>query len=292
MFLAAASSLLTPALSAFSAAAPAAAASGGGGGAMPPPNEMFLQLFSHVQSYPLMSFEMGGTVVTITNHSVLQGIAALLALLIFSAVARLSARTGQARGAFANAFEAVVMYVRDEMVCRVMIKSHAEKLMPLFLTFFVFILFCNLLGLFPIPGVGGTATANINVTAGLATITLFMMIFGGMLIVGPFKFWTSLVPGGLPLPMIPFMFVIEVIGLFIKAFALTVRLFANMIAGHLVILSFFGLAFLLESYIVMLPAVVLAVFITLLEVLVAFLQAYVFTFLSIIFVSMAIHPDH
>ena len=141
-----------------------------------------------------------------------------------------------------------MLYVRDQMVYPSMPRYHADKLMPLFLTFFTFILFCNLLGLVPLPAIGGkqisgTATANINVTAGLALITFFTMVGGGMAAVGPKKFWTSLVPHGVPGFVVPIMFLIEVIGLVIKAFALTIRLFANMIAGHLVILSFFGLVF-------------------------------------------------
>ena len=262
------------------------------GGAQPPPSEMFLQLFSHVQSHTLFDIPLPGTVLHFTNHSVMELIAAFLAFLIFYNVARLGGRTDRPRGYFQNAFEAVVLYVRDEMVCKVMSREHADMFMPLFLTFFIFILFCNLLGLVPIPTVAGTATSNIYATAALASITFIVMIFGGMHIVGPKKFWASLVPHGLPAPMVPIMFVIECIGLLIKPFALTVRLFANMIAGHLVIMAFFGLAYLFQSYAVLLPAVLLAVFITLLEVLVAFIQAYVFTYLSIIFISMCVHPEH
>ena len=254
--------------------------------------DMFLQLFCHVQAHTFTSFELFGLTFNITNHTIMQGIAAFVCLLIFYNVARLATRTDRPRGAFQNAFESVVLYVRDEMVYKLVPAQYADKLMPLFLTFFVFILFSNLLGLFPIPTIAGTSTANLAVTASLSLVTLGVMLIGGMMAVGPLKFWTSLVPHGLPAPIVPVIFIIEVLGMFIKAGALTLRLFANMIAGHLVILAFFGLCFAMQSYIVMLPALVLAVFITLLEVLVAFLQAYVFTFLSIIFVSMAIHPEH
>lgn len=253
---------------------------------------IFLQLFSHVQAHEITKLNMGSVVITITNHTILQFIAVAIALLIFYYVARMGKKFDRPRGVVANAFESVVMYVRDEMVGKFMTREHADKLMPLFLTFFIFILFCNLLGLIPIPGISGTATANVNVTLALALITLTVMIGGGMAAVGPSKFWMSLVPGGIPKFVVPLMFVIEVVGLFIKAFALTMRLFANMVAGHLVILSFFGLAILFESWAVAVPAILMAVFITLLEVLVAFIQAYVFTFLSILFISMCIHPEH
>ncbi len=258
-------------------------------------SEVFLQLFQHVQARQIMPIKFGEQdqlVVYITNHTVLQGIVAVLLLLIFYNVARMAVKSDKPKGLIHNMFESVVLYVRDEMVGKFMPAKFAEKLLPLFLTFFVFILFCNLLGLVPIPGISGTTTANLAVTAALASITFFVMIGGGMWAVGPGKFWTSLVPKGIPVFVVPLMFVIEVIGLGIKAFALTIRLFANMIAGHLVILSFFGLVYLSQSYAVMVPAVLMSVFITLLEILVAFIQAYVFTFLSILFISMCIHPEH
>jgi len=253
---------------------------------------IFLQLFQHVQAHEIFTLDMGSVAIKITNHTVLQFIVIGIALMIFYYVARMGQKFDRPRGAFMNAFESVVMYVRDEMVGKFLSREHADKLMPLFLTFFIFILFCNLLGLVPIPGVSGTATANVNVTLALATITLAVMIGGGMAAMGPGKFWTSLVPHGIPKFVVPLMFVIEVVGLFIKAFALTMRLFANMVAGHLVILSFFGLAILFSSWFVAVPAILMAVFITLLEVLVAFIQAYVFTFLSILFISMCINPEH
>ncbi|MBU0755967.1 MAG: F0F1 ATP synthase subunit A, partial [Planctomycetes bacterium] len=239
------------------------------------PGTVFLHLFQHVQAHPIFRFSSadGANIFVITNHTILQILACAIAFMIFYYVARRGVQGERPRGVFCNAFESVVLYVRDEMVSKFMTKDHAEKLLPLFLTFFIFILFTNLIGLFPIPGLAGTATANIAVTCALATITFGVMIGGGMMIVGPGKFWTSLVPHGIPAFVIPLMFVIEVAGLLIKAFALMMRLFANMVAGHLVILSFFGLVVLFQSYAVMVPAVLMAVFITLLEVLVAFIQA-------------------
>jgi len=256
------------------------------------PSTVFLHLFQHVQAHELFSLNMGSLIVKVTNHTVLQLLTFAIIFAVFYYVARRGQATERPSGVFVNAFESVVLYVRDEMVGKFMTPHHAEKLLPLFLTFFIFILFSNLLGLVPIPGVSGTATSNINVTAALATITFGTMLIGGMLALGPGKFWMSLVPHGIPKFVVPLMFVIEVAGLVIKAFALMMRLFANMIAGHLVILSFFGLVVLFQSYAIAVPAVLMAVFITLLEVLVAFIQAYVFTFLSILFVSMCIHPEH
>ena len=270
-------------------------AAASGGGAEMGRSEIFLELFHHIQArkiFPIKFGEHDELVIWITNHTILQLIVVLLALLIFYTVARLASRSDRPRGLIQNMFESVVIYVRDEMVGKFMPAPLAEKFLPLFLTFFIFILFSNLLGLVPIPGIAGTATSNIAVTTALATITFFTMIVGGMIYVGPGKFWVSLVPHGIPAFVVPIMFVIEVLGLVIKSFALTIRLFANMVAGHLVIFSFFGLVYLFQSYTVLVPVVLMSVFITLLEVLVAFIQAYVFTFLSIVFVSMCVHPEH
>jgi len=265
----------------------------------PTAKEIFLQLFGHVQAHQSTYIDFGGYKIIITNHTIMQLLALVLAFLIFYYITRLAQKSDRPRGLIQNMFESVVLYVRDQMVRPSMPREFADKLMPLFLTFFVFILFCNLLGLIPIPGIGGTATSNINVTMGLATITLAVMIGGGMKAVGPGKFWTSLVPHGVPSFVLPILFLIEVLSLFIKAFALTIRLFANMIAGHLVILSFFGIVFLftinsgqLVGGCIAVPALLMTVFVTLLEVLVAFIQAYVFTFLSILFISMCVHPEH
>lgn len=272
-----------------------ALAAGGGAGAGP--GKIFLDLFSHTIEHELFWLEAPGDnkLLVFTNHTLLQLIVLGLLVLIFYNVARLAQKLDRPKGLLQNMFESVVLYVRDEMVNKFMPKQYAEKLLPLFLTFFTFILFCNLLGLIPIPGIGGTATGNVGVTGALASITFAVMIGGGMIAVGPGKFWKSLVPHGVPAWVSPLMFIIEVIGLVIKAFALTMRLFANMVAGHLVILSFFGLVLICQGYlmyIVAVPSVAMCVFITLLEVLVAFIQAYVFTFLSILFISMCVHPEH
>ena len=142
------------------------------------PSTIFLQLFQHVQAHEIFTLSMGSIVIKVTNHTILQIIAASIAFVIFYYVARMGKKFDRPRGTFQNAFESVVFYVRDEMVGKFMTREHADRFMPLFLTFFIFVLFCNLLGLVPIPGISGTATSNVNVTLGLATITLAMMITG------------------------------------------------------------------------------------------------------------------
>jgi len=136
------------------------------------------------------------------------------------------------------------------------------------------------------------------VTGAMALITFIMMVGGGMVEQGGVAFWKNLIPHGMPAWLVPLMFVVELIGLVVKPFALMIRLFANMLAGHLVVLSFLGLIFYFGesigslAYAVAVPSVGLAIFIMIIEAFVALLQAYIFTYLSILFVGMCRHPEH
>jgi len=186
-----------------------------------------------------------------------------------------------------NFLELFVIFIRDEIAVNALGKEDGRKMTPLFCTFFFFILILNLMGLIPIFV---TATANINVTAGLALITLSFMIFGAIYKNGVSGFLKAVTPSGVPIPILILLVPIEVLGLFIKAFALTIRLFANMLAGHIVILSLLGLIVLMGF--AALPAVLLALFINLLEIFIALLQAYIFTLLSAMFIGQTYHPEH
>lgn len=186
-----------------------------------------------------------------------------------------------------NLLEVVILFIRDQIVKPYLGEEDGRKMTPLFCTFFFFILFLNLLGLIPIFA---TATSNINVTAGLAIITLSFMIFGAMYKNGVGGFFHALIPSGVPVPVLVLIVPLELLGLFIKSFALTIRLFANMLAGHIVIISLLGIIVLFGAK--ALPAVLLAIFIYLMEVMVAFLQAYIFTLLSAMFVGQMYHPHH
>jgi F-type H+-transporting ATPase subunit a len=160
---------------------------------------------------------------------------------------------------------------------------------PLLSTMFFFILACNLLGLIPLFT---TATGNITVTASLAIITFLTTQVMGMVKNGFLGYWKSMVPHGIPFPLLFIIVPIEIFGMFTKPFALAMRLFANMIAGHTVIFALLGLIIALGSVLVSPFAVGFAVFINLLEILVAFIQAYIFTMLSSLFIGMAMHPEH
>jgi len=233
-----------------------------------------------------------GSQIVATNLQVFQVAAVLLVLIAFSGVAGHVRRGG---GDWLSRHMAgFVMWVRDEMVYPVMGEDRGRRFLPWFLTLFFFILFMNLLGL--VPG-SATATASIFVTGALATITLLSMVVCGMVAQGPIAFWKHLVPH-VPLALWPLMFVVELIGLLVKPFALMVRLFANMTGGHMVVLSFMGLIFFFAAkapavgWGVSPIAVGFAVFIMIIEAFVALLQAYIFTQLSILFVSTSVHPEH
>lgn len=277
-------------------------------------DDVFQQLFSHLTPAPLMYgdqplalhaawlpklFTMDAAGhdtdrLVFTNLQVFQVAAVLFVLVGFSGVPRYL-RTGQG-DAISKMFAGFALYIRDEMVFAQMGKEHGAHFLPYFLCVFFFIMFQNLFGLVPHSA---TATASIAVTGALAAMTLAAMIGGGMVAQGPLAYWKNLVPH-VPLPLWPLMFVIELIGVLVKPFALTIRLFANMTAGHLIVLSCMGLimyfaeqgANSVAGYGSAPLAVGFGVFIMIIETFVAVLQAYIFTTLSIIFIGASIHPEH
>ena len=194
-------------------------------------------------------------------------------------------RTSAPRGLLQNMLEAMVIYVRDE-IARPNLGAKTDRYLPYLLTVFFFILICNLLGLMPF---GATATANITVTTVLALFTFVLTQAAGTK-----DYWMHILwPPGIPWFVKPILVPIEILGLFTKPFALAVRLFANMTAGHLVILNLIGLIFIVgglneaAGYGTSIPALGLTLFVYALELLVAFIQAYVFTILSALFIGMA-----
>lgn len=233
------------------------------------------------------AFEIGGVVVdlSITHHIAMMWVASLL--LIFLMIRSFRKPSAVPTG-LTNLFELVVVFVRDEVVLPNM-GEHGRKYMPFLLTVFFFILFCNLVGLVPYSA---TATGNISVTAGLAIITFVVMIGAGIANNGVLGYFKSLIPSGVPAPLLILLVPIEIFSLFVRPFALCVRLFANMTGGHVAILVFLSLIIIMQNEWVAIAAVPLAVAIYLLEILVGFVQAFVFTLLTTVFVGMAAHPDH
>jgi F-type H+-transporting ATPase subunit a len=245
-------------------------------------------------------FTIGHATFYLTTHNLMMMIASafLLGLLIIARRQSLPPRqaglpAGRQAGSSAptgwtNVFEIFIVYIRDEIV-RPNLGEVGDKYLSYFLTLFFFILFCNLLGLVPF---GATATGNIAVTAAMALTTFLMINIAGVRELGFLHYMQTYIPPGLPFWLVPLMFVIEILGLFTKSFALCIRLFANMIAGHIVILAFLGLIFIFKSLLIAPISVAAAVGLGLLELFVAFLQAYVFTLLTAVFVGGAVNPQH
>lgn len=204
---------------------------------------------------------------------------------------------------FANAFESVVDYLRSQVILPNVGKKWEGMWAPVVLTLFFFILTANALGMIPlmdlVPG-GSTATGNFNVTAALATLTFLSIILAGAREHGFFGHWKNLVPHGLPIPVYFLLVPIEIIGMFVKPFALTMRLAANMTGGHIAILSIMSFIFVFAEMfsptvgitVGMFVSVPLSVAISGLELVVILIQAYVFTLLTSLFIGMAIHPHH
>jgi F-type H+-transporting ATPase subunit a len=224
---------------------------------------------------------------SITKHVVFLWVAALILLVLLSTAARKNSSRAVPKG-WGNLVEVFIVFIRDEVVLPT-IGREGLRFLPFFLTLFFFILVCNLLGLVPY---GSTATGNVNVTASLAIISFLFIQIAGIMKNGFFGYFKGLIPHGVPFFVLPVMIVVEFIGLFTKPFALCIRLFANMTAGHIIVLSLISLIFTFGTIIVAPVSVAFALFINLLEIFIALLQAYVFTMLSSLFVSLAVHQEH
>jgi F-type H+-transporting ATPase subunit a len=229
-----------------------------------------------------------------TKHVAFMILAAVLVFLTIWYAGRSVAkrhREGRAPGGFGTAVEAMVLFVRDD-VAIASIGHGGEKFVPLIETLFFFILYCNLLGLFPW---GATPTGNLAVTGGLALIAFLVIEISGFRALGPKGYLKTIVmvPAGMTgvgaVIMAAIMTPVELIGKIVKPFALCLRLFANMTAGHFVILSLLGLIFLFANWFIAGGTVAFVLFMMCLELLVAFLQAYIFALLTSVFIGLMQH---
>jgi len=334
-------------------------------------------LIDHVTPVTLWTFQVGGHAVNFTNHMFMAGVSALLMLLVFPIIARQAKSSPVPTGA-RNFFEAIMSFLRTE-VFRPALGDQTDRFVPLLWTVFFFVLFCNLIGMIPIvpiieiingktgkeiPLFGGTATANITVTAGLALLMFCAIHVSGIwqqiriqmdptldphygnhhgevrgggqgamaaeqheethefsggdatvyghhaahgkprgkgvaaaIPMGVLIYIKNFVPA-VPLYLWPLMFVLELIGAAVKPFALAVRLFANMMAGHLILAALIGVipagvgvSLALKAGIGI-PVVLGSAALQILELFVAFLQAYIFTFLTTLFIASAVAPEH
>ena len=226
---------------------------------------------------------------SITNHLVMLWVVGIILFFMFYAARKTYEKYKMVPKGFAAILEIFVLFVRDEIAIANMGEEHGKKFTPLLITFFFFILISNLMGLIPFFS---TPTGNVNVTAGLALITFFSTQYFGIKEHGFIGYYKSLVPAGVPIILSPLMFLVEIMGLIAKHFALTIRLFANMMAGHIVLFAFLGLIIMFKSYFVSPISVGFGIFDYFLEMLVALIQAYIFTILSALFIGMSINPEH
>lgn len=244
----------------------------------------FSELISHhLADHPL--WVIGGF--SFTKQMLVMSISALI---VAAAVLTAANKPGKLR----SVLEAYILFLRKDIV-EPALGHDADLYLPYFLTLFLFILLMNLGGLIP---TGMTPTGNISVTAALSLTTFFLIQGSGIWRHGFFGHFKNLIPHGVPLWVTPLVFAIEFMGYFTKCIALCIRLFANMTAGHLVILLFLGLILLFgqSNPWAGLGVGVVSVGLTLglyaLELIVALVQAYVFTMLTAIFVGGALHPEH
>jgi F-type H+-transporting ATPase subunit a len=220
----------------------------------------------------------------ITVHGLMLVISMVLLALVFGVAGR---RRGEVPTRLAGVLEAFVVFIRDEISVRFLGEEDGRRMTPIFCSFFFFILTLNLVGLVPSLS---AATANLSVTGALAAVSFGFMVVGALVAKGPVSLMKSFAPPGVPWLILPMLVPIEMIGVATKAAALMIRLFANMLAGHMVIFFILGMVFVIGAW--ALPLIVLGVMMYMLELGIAFLQAYIFTLLSAGVIGQRYHPEH
>ena len=231
-----------------------------------------------------MPFARVGWLEWLKYDAVMLGVVVLALLGLGVAVRR---RYGSVPRGVAALMEMYVLFIRDHIAYANMGKETGRKFVSFFCTLFIFIFAGNFLGLIPIFG---TVTGSVSVTAGLATMFMAVSLFALVRFRGFAGFKGAFVPQGLPVWLTPLMTVMEVISYLTRIFALTIRLFCNMLAGHVMIYSLLGLVLIFGW--MACPALPVAVVMYLFELFIAFLQAYIFTLLAAIFINMMVNPSH
>ena len=264
-----------------------------------------------------------GVDLSVTKHVLMLWLVAVGTFLIVTAAVRSYLRQDRmVPSRFMMALEVLIEFLRDDVIGPSVGRKWASTWGPLLLTLFFFILGANMIGLIPVFDVlsllnhtvihapedsffarvlhgGVTATGNFNVTAALATISFFAIIIAGTRAHGFAQHWKNMVPHGLPLPVTIMLIPIEIMGMFVRPFALTMRLAANMTGGHIAILAILSFVFIFAQQFgpatgmgVGVFSLILAALISALEIIVVLVQAYVFTLLTAVFIGMAIHAHH
>lgn len=238
-----------------------------------------MHVLEHIYQKPVFPLNIGGIDLTVTNGVITLWLAVMVVFLFYFFASR-SAKL--VPGKLQNLAEVLILFLKEEVASQ--IHHDREKWMPFLVAIFSFILANNLLGL--IPNISGV-TGNINTTAALALIVFVVVQAAGILKQGLFGYLRSLIPSGLPLPIAIFMIPIEFVSLLAKPFSLAVRLFANMFAGHAVMLMLLSLIFVFKSYLILPLPVVGNAAVMAFEIFVAFIQAFIFTYLTALYIGTA-----
>lgn len=265
---------------------------------IPQPLQLDQPLFKMNSGIELLDKTIQPLELKITKFMVLETLIALLLCLFFIVLAQRLKGGKSARGRWWNLLEVFLLFIRDDVARPCIGKHDGDRFVPFLWTMFLFVLCCNLMGMLPWMG---SPTATLAATGALALTTFLVVVGAGMAQLGFLGFWKAQVPhmdlpAAMAVVLIPLIFVIEIMGLLIKHCVLAVRLLANMMAGHVVLavmLAFIGASYAAGTAIwsgVTLASVLGATALSLLELFVAFLQAYVFTFLSALFIGAAVHP--
>ena len=260
--------------------------------------------------YPISEF-LHSYSIPFSKHVLMLWIAALTTILIsLWATRRYRKNIQSSPKGISHIYEMLLEFIKQDIIFPNIGEKYANRWTPLAASFFIFILICNFIGMVPFfeklgGGGGATVTGNFSVTCAFAVITFFAIIIAGTLKHGFIGHWKNMIPHGVPAPVLIILIPIEIIGMFVKPMALTLRLGANMTAGHIGMLAIFGIPYLVGSPAIpsqgILPqpswgfafiAVALNVGIFFLEIIVSLVQAYVFTLLSSVFIGMAIHAEH
>ncbi len=265
---------------------------------IPQPLQLDEPLFKMQTGFEVFDKSVQPPDLKITKFMVLEAVIAILIFLFFLALAKRLRGGSSAKGRWWNMLEVFLLFVRDEVARPCIGLRDGDRFVPFLWTMFLFVLGCNLMGMIPWMG---SPTGALAVTAALALTTFLVVVGSGMAKLGVIGFLKAQVPhmdlpGPMAVVLIPLIFVIEIFGLLIKHSVLAVRLLANMMAGHVVLAVF--LAFIAASYTagsaiwggVTFASVLGATALSMLELFVAFLQAYIFTFLSALFIGAAVHP--
>lgn len=243
-------------------------------------------IMHHVLAHPVIKLPtVYGVDLSITNHILWMWIVAAMLIAAFWVAFRKPALVP--RG-LANALESLVAYIRDDVIIP-NLGHDARAYAPYLLTAFFFIMLCNLVGLAPY---GATATGNIAVTGTMAILTFLVVQIAGVRKHGFFGYLATFSPPGIPFLLKFIMVPVEVISMITKHFALAIRLFANMIAGHITILALMSIIFIFKNWFISPFPLAIILFSAILEVLIALIQAYVFTILSAVFIGASVAEGH